>query len=140
MIRVEMNQRLLRGGQRVRTPDLRRALREVERAGNPRKTMDVSLAFVSAREMKRLNARYRGKNSVTDVLSFETTNEILICYPQAKRQAEMMNHSVRDEIIFLFVHGLLHLLGFDHVRVQDAKRMFARQTRILKALSIDPRL
>lgn len=82
---------------------------------------------------------------MTDVLSFhlgekDTLGEILICYPQAKRQAKQLGHSTRAELIFLLVHGLLHLSGFDHETPRDAKRMFPLQSRILVSLGINPRL
>jgi len=143
---AELNQSLLRGGQRLPRREVARALLGVAQAMRLRRDRTVSVAFVSEAEIRRLNKAYRGKDKVTDVLSFEeekmedSLGEILICYPQARRQAREMGHSVRQEALFLLVHGLLHLFGFDHERPMDATRMFARQTRILDALGIDSRL
>jgi probable rRNA maturation factor len=90
--------------------------------------------------MRALNKQWRGHDYVTDVLSFESTNEILLCYPQAVRQAKEMGHSTRDELVFLIVHGVLHTFGFDHVEPKDAKKMFPRQARILTKLGVNPRI
>ncbi len=89
--------------------------------------------------MRRLNKQWRGNDRVTDVLSFES-GEILINYDQAKRQAIELKHSTRDEVIFLLVHGVLHVYGYDHEKPSDAKKMFPLQTKILTKLGIDPRL
>lgn len=106
----------------------------------PKVRVELSLAFVDGPVMRSLNKKWRGHDYVTDVLSFETTNEILLCYPQAVRQAKEMGHSTRDELVFLLVHGILHTFGFDHMKPRDAQKMFPLQTRILKKLGIDPRL
>ncbi len=86
--------------------------------------MATSLAvrFVSDREMRRLNSRYRGKDYATDVLSFlgETDSpephlgDLVISVPTARRQAGRKGHGVERELRILILHGLLHLLGHDH--------------------------
>ena len=145
MLKVEANQSLLRGGQRIPLADLHKAAQAASEAAGKRGSA-VSLGFVSEKEIRRLNALYRKKDRVTDVLSFEDgeggrLGEILICYPQARRQAEALHHSTRKEVLFLFVHGFLHLCGFDHEKAPgDAARMFSLQARILKRLGIDSRL
>ena len=63
--------------------------------------------------MKKVNFVYREKNKTTDVLSFVGLNEILISYPQIKKQAKKYNKKTRDEFNFILVHGLLHLYGLD---------------------------
>lgn len=145
LIRVELNQSLVRGGQCLPRADVDRVCRAVARALGLKKDVRVSVAFVSEADIKRLNRQYRGKDKVTDVLSFnldegDMLGEILLCYPQAERQAEDLGHGVREELLFLLVHGLLHLHGFDHERPRDAARMFPLQKRILDGLSIDSRL
>lgn len=145
MITVLLNQAGLRGGQCLPHGAVRCVCEGVARALGVHRPVRVSLAFVSAPEIRRLNAKYRGKNKVTDVLSFnlnekDMLGELLICYPVAKRQAAELGHSTRDEVLFLLVHGLLHLFGYDHEKSSDAKRMFPLQTKILTRLGIDPRL
>lgn len=140
LIRAELNQSLLRGGQRLPRRVLERALKACGEALGGKGTHELSVAFVSESEMRRLNKQWRGKDKVTDVLSFEDVGEILICYPQARRQAAELGHSTRDELVFLLVHGVLHVFGYDHERPSDAKRMFPLQTKILTRLGVDPRI
>lgn len=107
--------------------------------------MFVSIGFVTDPQMRKLNRTWRGKDRVTDVLSFVLDEgllkgEIVLSYRQAVRQAQEMGHSTRDELLFLIVHGVLHLWGYDHEVPQDAKKMFSLQEQILKSLKIDPRL
>lgn len=107
-----------------------------------KKSGAVSVAFVSPAVIRRLNREYRGKDKVTDVLSFpfsgkETVGEVLICLAQAKKQAREFGHSVEDEVAILLTHGLLHLFGHDHLKKKEAKKMFTSQKKILKKLKID---
>ena len=143
MLKIELNQERLHGGMRFPNTRLVQIEKEVVRALKLKSLHVVSAAFISEKEMKQLNFHHRGKNSVTDVLSFTLNNEdyfgeILLSYEQAKRQAKEMKHSVRDEITFLMVHGLLHVFGYDHEKELDAKQMFPLQTKILKKLNVDP--
>lgn len=80
------------------------------------KNKNVSIAFVGDMVMSRLNNIYRGENKPTDILSFEGKKndfgEIIIDYAQIKRQAGKFSKSIKDELIFILVHGLLHLIGY----------------------------
>jgi len=140
VISFEINQSKLRGGQCLPHALVARALAACDAELKPRKDVELSIAFVGEREMRALNKKWRGHDYVTDVLSFETSNEILLCYPQAVRQAKEMGHSTRDELVFLIVHGILHTFGYDHIEPKDAKKMFPRQTRILSTLGVDTRI
>lgn len=96
----------------------------------------ISLVLVGDAKMTELNKKYRGKNSTTDVLSFEELNEIFICLPQAKRQAKLLKTGLKTELTRLLVHGIVHLNGYDHEKSKaDAKRMFVVEEKILKKLS-----
>lgn len=81
------------------------------------KKKEISLAFVSGSEMKKLNFAYRGMDKTTDVLSFEGQGnflgEIVVDFKQIKRQAGSFGNSAEDELIFILTHGLLHLIGHD---------------------------
>ncbi|HBR80557.1 MAG: putative rRNA maturation factor [Candidatus Uhrbacteria bacterium GW2011_GWE2_45_35] len=118
-------------------------LREVSLILKIKKDLLVSLAFVSPAIIKKLNGNYRGKDKVTDVLSFPFINvdnlvgEVLVCLEQAKKQAEEFQHSLEEEITILLVHGLIHLFGFDHLKKLEAEKMFALQKKVLKKLDID---
>ena len=81
------------------------------------KNKNVSIVFVGDIVMTRLNKKYRCKNYPTDILSFQDDEgdlgEIIIDYAQIKRQAFKFSKSIKAELIFILVHGLLHLLGYE---------------------------
>lgn len=99
------------------------------------RTARITITVVGDTAMQSLNQRYRGVQSVTDVLSFaydKQAGDIVICYPQAKRQAMVKQHSLKRECAWLVVHGLLHWLGYDHERAADAKVMRPLEQRIMQ--------
>lgn len=95
----------------------------------------VSLAFVAPRTIQKFNKQYRRKNTVTDVLSFRDEGleigEIIICPFRAKKQAKEINHSLQKEILRLSLHGYLHLLGYDHEKLGEAKIMEKLEEEII---------
>ena len=108
-----------------------------------------SVVFMNDEEIHEMNRDYRGVDRVTDVISFafEDNNDlvyndirmlgdIFICIPQMKRQAEEYGHSEKRELAFLAVHGILHLLGYDHMNEKDEKVMFELQELILDGQNI----
>ena len=108
-----------------------------------------SIIFVDEETIKSINKDYRGIDKVTDVISFafEDTGklvynnvrllgEIYICIPRMIEQANEYGHSEKRELSFLSVHGLLHLLGYDHMTKEDEKVMFALQELILDEQNI----
>lgn len=102
-----------------------------------------SIIFVDNDEIKKINKEYRNNDSVTDVISFafednekikskiRVLGDIYICIPRMIEQAENYGHSIKRELSFLTVHGLLHLLGYDHMEKEEEKVMFDLQERIL---------
>ena len=108
----------------------------------------ISVSLVSDELIHQINNDYRHIDRVTDVISFAFNDgedrkslyqsnslvvlgDIYICIDQAKRQAEEYGHSLDREMKFLFVHGLLHLLGYDHMKKEDEEIMFPLQEEIL---------
>jgi probable rRNA maturation factor len=88
--------------------------------------------------MKKLNFKYRGRNATTDILSFSSATRgllgsLVIDLDTAKEQAKEYKHSLDQEIVELFIHGVLHLLGFDHEKVKDAKIMARYETSFIQA-------
>jgi probable rRNA maturation factor len=101
----------------------------------------VTVAFVDARTMRRLNLTYRGVNAPTDVLSFPPApfpgqplawGEVVIGYPVAVRQARAAQTSVRAEVTALLIHGLAHLAGYDHDTTRRAARMGRLEAKVLR--------
>ena len=115
---------------RLRAPGLARWLA----ATSPRTARGaVVVALVSDARVRQLNARYRDKNSPTDVLSFAAgeagfLGEIVIASGVARRQARLAGHAIQVELRVLALHGLLHLLGYDHER--DDGRMARVERRL----------
>src|SRR3989338_1184982 len=142
-IQIELNQERLSGGQRLRQKDLGHLLKELEHVLSLKKNVTISLAFVSPKKMREYNKSYRGKDALTDVLAFTfeegvEMGEILLCYEQAKKQAQEKYHVVRHELFFLIAHGILHLFGYDHQTPKEKKHMMKQQTRVLASLGINP--
>ena len=95
----------------------------------------VTVVVVGDKAMKTMNTRYRGVASVTDVLSFSydpTAGDIMVCYPQAKRQAAAKQQALKRECAWLVVHGILHWRGYDHETAADARIMRPLEQRILR--------
>lgn len=112
---------------------------------------EVAVSFVDEDEIQAINKAYRNKDAVTDVISFaleegeddfempdapRVLGDIIICVKRAKEQAEEYGHSFERELGFLSLHGLLHLLGYDHMNEADETRMFGRQDEILNAFGL----
>lgn len=102
---------------------------------------NLVIVFVDEKEIRRLNKRYRDKNKVTDILSFEglgddSLGELVICPQVLRRQSVSTGLSFRLELGFMIIHGCLHLLGYDHeTSKKDEKIMFALQDRLFASLS-----
>lgn len=107
---------------------------------------ELSIALVDDSEIAELNASYRGKRQPTDVLSFSMLEgdhvdhhggmlgDVVISLPTSDRQARELGHSIDQELARLLVHGVLHLLGYDHERADEALVMEAREREILAAV------
>ena len=107
------------------------------------------IIFIDDEEMHKLNKEYRGIDRTTDVLSFalndnkhidafvNSLGDIFISIPKMKSQAEEYGHSEKRELSFLALHGLLHLLGYDHtLGKKEEEKMFGLQKEILNELGI----
>lgn len=120
----------------------------------------ISLTFVREENIKHLNKTSRGVDRVTDVLSFPMLEisypqkikdfsedivpdgsiylgDIVICKKRAKEQAKEYGHSLKREIGFLALHGLLHVLGFDHIEQEDEKIMCEMANNILNQVGLE---
>lgn len=113
--------------------------------------VEVSCVLVDDERIHEINREYRHIDRSTDVISFamedndqfyvegmpRTLGDIFISVDHAKKQAEEYGHSLKREMCFLFTHGILHLLGYDHMTDEQEKEMFGLQDKILGALSIE---
>lgn len=114
----------------------------------------VTLIFTDDQEIKKLNRKYRKKNKTTEILAFPAISkakdlkecilpeserdylgEIVISIEQAQKQANLFGYSRNKELIRLFIHGLLHLLGYEHRRKKERKKMEKLEMKLLKKLS-----
>jgi probable rRNA maturation factor len=101
----------------------------------------IELILTSDEEIEKLNVEFRSVDKATDVLSFPTEGffaaplgSVVISIDTAKRQAEEFGHSIESEIAILFLHGVLHLLGYDHE--SDEGEMIAAENALQKEFSL----
>jgi probable rRNA maturation factor len=119
---------------------------EVENVDN----LEFNVIIINNEEIHKINKEYRGIDRPTDVISFaledykdikyendyRVLGDIYISIDKVKEQAKEYGHSEKRELAFLAVHGLLHLLGYDHMEKEDEKVMFSRQELILDGYGI----
>lgn len=110
--------------------------------------VEFNVIFINEKTIQDINKNYRNIDDVTDVISFalEDTKtieldhrllgDIYICIERAKQQAIDYKHSFLRELSFLTIHGLLHLLGYDHTEAKEEKEMFDKQEEILNEFGI----
>ncbi|MEX0735545.1 MAG: rRNA maturation RNase YbeY [Steroidobacteraceae bacterium] len=108
---------------------------------------ELGIRVVGAGESRQLNERWRGRQAPTNVLSFPAApalrgrqlGDIVVCAPVIAREAREQGKALSAHWAHMIVHGTLHLLGFDHVRAADAKRMEGRERALLRRIGIgDP--
>lgn len=128
-------------------PLIKKVLKQVCKELSLKSKHVVSYIFVDTNEIHRINKEYRNVDRPTDVISFaygDTEEEnlpyelgdVFICVEKVFNQAKDYNHSNLRECAFLMTHGILHLLGFDHIEEDDEEEMFALQDVILNKLKI----
>jgi len=111
---------------------------------------EFNVIIVGNKKIKEINKEYRNIDKVTDVISFaledddtlrlddyRVLGDIYICIDKARSQAEEYGHSFKRELSFLAIHGLLHLLGYDHMEKSDEIVMFSKQEEVLKRYGIE---
>ena len=110
---------------------------------------DLTILIDTPDRIQALNRDFRNVDAVTDVLTFPAwegeislsadgyLGDIMICYERAKEQADNYGHSLKRELSFLAVHGVLHLLGYDHMTEADERVMRDKQTTILDSIGVN---
>ena len=109
----------------------------------------TDVTIVNNKTIHKINREFRNVDRPTDVISFAflddkkekelkggpiNLGQIIISFEKAEEQAKEYEHSLEREMVFLFVHGMLHLLGYDHMNEEDEKKMFGLQNKILGGL------
>ena len=128
---------------------LRRAVEETLMADGIDSSVELGMVITSEERVRQLNQSYRSINESTDVISFALLEsggafvmppdnilhlgEVIISYPQVIRQAREQNHSVKREIVYLVIHGVLHLLGHEHEDSENDRIMRAIEAKVLSA-------
>ncbi len=143
MTDIEMETAVPEGTAETIAAAIEGALKNRGRAGS------VAVRVVDDETIHEINREYRGVDRPTDVISFPAEEgeeilappdgfigDIVISYPRAEEQSAEYGHSVRRELSFLAVHGTLHLLGYDHMKEEEAGEMFALQDEILDEMGI----
>ena len=132
--------------------DFKKAAEAVFSEENIGSEWEISLSFVTPEEIRSINKRFRKTDSVTDVLSFPASysfaegeknekgeiilGDVIICVKRAEEQALNFGHSFKRELVFLYVHSLLHLLGYDHMEDDEREIMENKQRIIMERLNI----
>ena len=106
---------------------------------------EVEINVVNDIAMKKINKQYRNINKTTDVLAFawnedkqiksNILGQVYLSYPQIKKQAKEFNISVKEEFTRILVHGLLHVVGYDHTTKKQANKMFSLQEELVDNIS-----
>jgi len=129
---------------------VRKIAQQVLKAESVAPPYEVSIVFTDSDTVQRLNRDYRGVDAPTDVIAFhmlsqkETSppfvlppdgvtrlGEVIISYPEAMEQAKEQGHSVEQELALLIIHGILHLLGYDHEKPEEEAKMRAKEKELL---------
>ena len=98
---------------------------------------ELTVVFLNRRDMQQINLKYRGRNKPTDILSFESADprslgELLLCSDVLKLQARKQGHSLEAETLYMLIHGVLHLLGYDHETDAEYKVMHTLELKLIK--------
>ena len=122
-----------------------------EKEGVDGERAEISLTLVSLEEIRELNRDYRDVDKETDVLSFPQfegvedmpefgelcLGDVVICRDKVEEQAKDFGHSFERELIYLFVHSLLHLLGYDHMEEDEKAQMRLKEEDVMKAINLE---
>lgn len=122
-----------------------------EQEGIDGERAEISLTLVSLEEIRELNRDYRDVDRETDVLSFPQfecvedmpefgelcLGDVVICLDKVEEQAKEFGHSFERELIYLFVHSLLHLLGYDHMEEDEKQEMRKREEQVMTAIDLN---
>lgn len=122
------------------------AVELVEKAHEFKEDYQISIVFTNSEKIRELNKTYRGKDSPTNVLSFAFNDdgsnnlmlgEIFISYAVIENEANIQNKSMENHLMHILIHGILHLIGYDHNEDEEAEEMEALEIELLKKININ---
>ena len=113
-----------------------------------KKKVSLTILLSDNKNIKELNKRFRNKNQPTDILSFPSEKkfnvkkssylgDIVISYEFMNKSKALSNLEFKDKVTKIFIHGFLHLLGYDHIKLNDFKKMLVEEEKIYKAVKIE---
>ena len=113
-----------------------------------KKKVSLTILLSNNKNIKKLNKKFRNKNKPTDVLSFpyeiklnikksSYLGDIIISYEFMNEPKTLSNLEFKDKVTKIFIHGFLHLLGHDHIKLKDFKKMLSEEKKIYKAINIE---
>ena len=113
-----------------------------------KKKVSLTILLSDNKNIKELNKRFRNKNKPTDILSFPSEKkfnvkkssylgDIVISYEFMNKSKALSNLEFKDKVTKIFIHGFLHLLGYDHIKLNDFKKMLVEEEKIYKAVKIE---
>lgn len=122
----------------------------VTEEGIDAESVEISLTLVDSEEIRDLNCSYRNVDKVTDVLSFPQYDDlnqlpeneeillgdVVICKQQAEIQAQEYGHSLEREMVYLFIHSVCHLLGYDHMEEDEKAEMRAKEESVMERINV----
>jgi probable rRNA maturation factor len=131
----------------LKAASIERAAKSILEHLSVAKGSSLTILITSDKKIQALNHQFRDVDAPTDVLAFPAGHtdpesgetylgDVIISYQRAARQAEERDHDVKDEIQLLVIHGILHLLGYDHADIEERQRMWAIKGLILGKLNI----
>ncbi len=125
---------------RIKKIPLKTRVKKILRSLGLPEEVELSITFVDDRAMREFNEKYRGIKRTTDVLSFpqdvsRLLGDIIISTEAALRQAASFGHSLEEELNRLIIHGILHLLGYDHKKEQEALEMRKKEKELVHLIS-----
>jgi len=139
-MKIHINSIRSKPGIKIKKIPLKNRVKKILRSLGLPEEVELSITFVDDRAMREFNEKYRGIKRTTDVLSFPQhvsplLGDIIISTEAALKQSASFGHSLEDELDRLIIHGILHLLGYDHKKKQETLEMRRKEKELVSLIS-----
>ena len=139
-MKIHINSIRSKPGIKIKKIPLKNRVKKILRSLGLPEEVELSITFVDDRAMREFNEKYRGIKRTTDVLSFPQhvsplLGDIIISTEAALKQSASFGHSLEDELDRLIIHGILHLLGYDHKKKQETLEMRRKEKGLVSLIS-----